>query len=120
MNHIISDSLTAVNSASRLSLYSRVDCNGQMRTNDEIRLENLLTLIAEAGSIEALAERYECTAPYIKQMARGYKDSKSGTPKGVGDSSARQLERCMNKPRGWMDHDHELDVSQPWGGSNNC
>lgn len=43
-------------------------------------------------------------------MARGYKDSKSGTPKGVGSVAARKLEKCMNKEVGWLDNDHS-DIS---------
>lgn len=77
-----------------------------MRTCTEIRLDNLRILIKEAGGPDALANAYGCTAPFIKQMARGYKDSKSGTPKGIGDSAARMLETVMRKDRGWMDHDH--------------
>lgn len=77
-----------------------------MKTCDEIRVDNLLLLISEAGGEVALAEKYGCTPAYIKQMARGYKDSKSGSNKGIGDNSARRLESSTGKPRGWLDHDH--------------
>ena len=77
-----------------------------MKTCDEIRRENLLLLIEEAGGTAALAEIYGCTEPAIKTMVKAYKDSKSGTPKGIGTASARKLEGCMNKERGWLDHDH--------------
>lgn len=80
-----------------------------MKTCDEIRLENLKALIVEAGGIERLAAKYGCTPSYIKQMERGYKDSKSGSPKGIGDQSARMLEQATGKERGWMDHDHQHD-----------
>ena len=78
-----------------------------VKTCDEIRQENLIALIKEARGEDALAARYDCTVPHIKQMARGYKDSKSGSPKGIGDQSARKLELCMQKERGWMDHEHQ-------------
>jgi len=77
-----------------------------MKTIDEIRRDNLSTLIKEAEGELALAERYGCTEANIKTMARAYKDSKSGTPKGIGTSAARKLETVMNKERGWLDHDH--------------
>ena len=77
-----------------------------MKTNEEMRVENLLVLIREAGSEEELAARYKCTVAFIKQLARGYKDSDTGTRKGVGTAAARKLEECMGKPRGWLDYDH--------------
>ena len=77
-----------------------------MKTSSEIRLENLLLLIQEAGSDEALAEKYECSPPYIKQLRLQSPDSKTGKPKGIGDKTARKLEECMGKPRGWIDTQH--------------
>jgi hypothetical protein len=77
-----------------------------MKTCEEIRHANLLRLIEEAGGEAALAGLYECSEAYIKQMKAGYKDSKSGTPKGIGAGSARKLESCTGKERGWMDHEH--------------
>lgn len=77
-----------------------------MKTSEELRRENLLVLIKQAGGEAALAELYGCTEANIKTMARGYKDSKSGTPKGIGASAARKLEKCTGKERGWLDHDH--------------
>lgn len=86
--------------------------NLEMKTSEEIRLENLAALIVEAGGEDKLAERYECTSAFIKQMARGYKDSKSGSGKGIGNAAARRLEKAMNKDRGWLDHDHKVFFAQ--------
>jgi hypothetical protein len=77
-----------------------------MKTSEELRKENLLKLIKEAGGESALAEKYGCGEANIKTMARSYKDSKSGTPKGIGSVAARKLEKCMNKDIGWLDNDH--------------
>ncbi len=77
-----------------------------MKTCEEVRRENLISLISEAGSELLLAEKYGCSESNIKTMARAYKDSKSGTPKGIGSAAARKLELCMGKERGWLDHDH--------------
>lgn len=85
--------------------------NASTKTCEEIRRENLLTLIKEAGGEFALAERYGCTEANIKTMARAYKDSKSGTPKGIGSKAARHLETTMSKPHGWMDHDHAYPLA---------
>lgn len=81
--------------------------NARMKTNEEIRAENLAKLIIEAGGEERLSELYECSPAFIKQMARGYRDSKSGSQKGIGNAAARRLEIAMKKDRGWLDHDHE-------------
>lgn len=80
--------------------------NSAMKTIDEIRRDNLTVLITEAGGELALSERYGCTEANIKTMARAYKDSKSGTPKGIGTAAARKLESVMGKERGWLDHEH--------------
>lgn len=84
----------------------------RMKTCEEIQYENLLALIEEAGGESALAKRYKSTPAYIKQLARRYKDSKSDTPKGFGPVTARKLEACMEKERGWMDHEHAWENIQ--------
>lgn len=77
-----------------------------MKTCAQIQWENLLTLIKEAGGDEVLAEKYGCSTPYIKQLKLRSPDSKSGTPKGIGEKTARKLEGCMGKEVGWLDNDH--------------
>lgn len=90
-----------------------------MKTIDEIRRDNLGTLIKEAGGEFALAELYGCTEANIKTMARAYKDSKSGTPKGIGSAAARKLENVTGKERGWLDHDHAcIDGDIPINAAN--
>lgn len=74
-------------------------------TIEEIRHQNLLALIAEAGSSAALAERCTISAVYVSQLKTGTK-TKSGKVRGVGRSLARQLEAGMGKPSGWMDVAH--------------
>lgn len=110
MGPIISDSVITVNSDSRIPFISALLFTSQMKTCEEMQLENLLCLIKEAGGEDALAGLYGCEPSYIKQMARGYKDSKSGTAKGIGPATARKLESCMSKPRGWLDHDHTKQI----------
>lgn len=105
MNHIISDSLQQVNTVSLIHKFSELVFNPRMKIINEIRRDNLLILIKEAGGTLKLAEAYGCTEAAIKTMLNAYKDSKSGTPKGIGPSSARKLEECMGKERGWLDHE---------------
>jgi hypothetical protein len=77
-----------------------------MKTIDDIRYENLHLLIAEAGGDEQLAERYDCTVAYIRNMKLRSVDSGTGKQKNIGKNTARKLEASMNKPVGWMDTDH--------------
>ena len=82
-----------------------------MKTCDEIRRENLLVLIKEAGGESLLAEKYGCTDAAIKAWAKAYKDSKTGIPKEIGRVPARKFEEIMEKERGWLDHDHsQLEI----------
>ena len=111
---IISESVTSVNSVLGIPFISGLVSTCRMKTCEEIQLENLLVLISEAGGESELAAKYGCSDAYIKQMARGYKDSKSGSPKGLGPMAARKLERCMEKPRGWMDHEHSDRQYEAW------
>ena len=69
----------------------------------EIRTQNLLQLIEDAGSMQALAERAQrveetINANYLSQL-------KNGT-KGMGDKYARKLESALGLPTDWMDSDH--------------
>ena len=78
----------------------------------QIRLTNLRTLIAEAGTIANLA-RLSGTAPaYLSQITNGLPTS-TGRPRSVGDKLARKLEQALDKPYGWMDtsHSQEDDAS---------
>lgn len=82
-----------------------IDC---MKTNDEIRRDNLLLLIAKYGSIANLNEalgkaRNDATLSQLKNLS---KDSKTGVPKAMGNSSARHIEEALKLEIGWMDHSH--------------
>jgi hypothetical protein len=77
-----------------------------MKPIAEIRLTNLLALIKEAGTQNALAERAETTPIYLSQVVNRIQDHKSGRPRELGTDMARRLEKAMGKPENWMDHDH--------------
>lgn len=84
-----------------------------MKTCSEIRRDNLELLIAEIGTIEALAEKTGTSSGYISQLRTQAPESRNKTPRNIGDAIARRIEIGMEKEVGWMDHDHsdrEADV----------
>lgn len=85
-----------------------------MNTIADIRHENLLTLIEELGTQDAIAAAVETSPVYISQIVNRYPDSKTGKPRQIGDQLARKLEQRCNKPTGWMDnvHRYPLPISQ--------
>ena len=82
------------------------------RKPEQIRLQNLELLIAEAGSAAKLARIAGTNSSYLSQV-RNQMPTKKGTPRGVGDDLAEKLERGMGKPHGWMDESHESGKAQP-------
>lgn len=75
-------------------------------TNKQTRYANLKLLIEEAGGKTIdLVNKVGGSESYFSQILTGVK-SASGTPKGVGNATARKLEIGMNKPEGWMDVPH--------------
>jgi hypothetical protein len=78
-----------------------------MRTNDEIRRLNMLVAMKRVGNAAKLAERVATSPAYISQIKNRVPDSKSGTPKAMGDELARRIETAINEPTGWMDAAHQ-------------
>ena len=76
---------------------------------DRIRLKNLGRLIAEAGSLSALAERAKVSAANLSHVRAGT-PYPSGTPRRMGDRLASKLEQAMGKPPGWMNEPPPPDV----------
>lgn len=77
-----------------------------MRTNDEIRRLNLLVAIGRVGSAARLADLASTSPAYLSQIKNRVADSKSGTPKAMGDELARRIEAALHVPTGWMDSPH--------------
>ena len=78
-----------------------------MRTNDEIRRLNMLVAMKRAGNAAKLAELVSTSPAYLSQIKNKVPDSKSGTPKAMGDEVARRIEAAINEPTGWMDAAHQ-------------
>lgn len=101
-----SESLNVVNSESHISMFSAMLFNARMQTNDEVRRQNLEIAIKRSGSATKLAEAAKTSAAYLSQIKNRTPDSKSGTPKTMGDDMARRIEAAIGEQPGWMDVPH--------------
>lgn len=101
-----SASLKEINSALRIPCVSIALSNGWVPTIDQIYRDNLRLLIEEVGTQEALSEKTGKSAAQISQWLNASKDSKTGKPRSMSRSMAREIERLCSKPEGWMDRAH--------------
>lgn len=108
-----SDSLKKSNSVSHIPSYSVLLLNARMKTIDEVRRANLLLAIAREGTAAKLAEKAGTAAAYLSQIKNRTPDSKSGTPKTMGDDIARRIEAALGEAEGWMDTPHSPVVLLP-------
>ena len=76
---------------------------------DRIRLKNLGRLIAEAGSLSALAGRAAVSPANLSHVRAGTPYA-SGTARRMGDRLAAKLERAMGKPPGWMNEEQAYET----------
>ncbi|WP_071363535.1 S24 family peptidase [Massilia timonae] len=70
---------------------------------------NLLVAISRIGSAARLADLAATSPAYLSQIKNRVADSKSGTPKAMGDELARRIETAIHVPLGWMDSSHHMD-----------
>ena len=103
-----SDSLKKSNSESHISNYSVLLLNARMKTNDEVRRQNLEVAISRAGTAAKLAEAAKTSPAYLSQIKNRTPDSKSGTPKTMGDDMARRIEAAIGEREGWIDTLHTV------------
>jgi hypothetical protein len=75
----------------------------QSMDNKTLRLKNARALINIAGNIDKFAEKIKRSPSQASQVA-----GKTPT-RGIGDRLARHIEICFDKPRGWIDQEHETD-----------
>lgn len=80
-----------------------------MTTAREIRHANLLRLIEEFGSIQALADRLGKSHSQISQLRNQVVHSTTGKQRVVGDKLAREIEQKLGRPEGWMDQLHRVE-----------
>ena len=81
--------------------------NRIMKITSETRLENLNLLVKEAGGVTQLAKRagYKQSS-YLYQIINRT-PVQNGKAKNIGSNMASKLEEAMNKPKGWMDQEHQ-------------
>ncbi len=77
------------------------------RQREQVRLNNLEILIAEAGSATKVAQLAGTSESYLSQVRRKMR-TQSGTPRSLGNELAAKLEQGLGKPTGWMDEPHEV------------
>jgi len=77
-----------------------------MKTTSEIRRDNLILLIAAHTTTAALNEKlgFVRTDATLSQIKNQSPDSKTGTPKAMGDKVARLIEQKLGLETGWMDN----------------
>lgn len=78
-----------------------------MKMIDELRAENLARLAHELGSVAALAARLSRSESQVSQWINRSINSGTGKPRSMRSDTARWIEEATNKPRGWLDLDHD-------------
>jgi len=74
--------------------------------NREIRKNNLLYAIKQAGSVSILAEAVECNEKYLRNIIAGFKGPKDTNPRKLGDSLTHAIANWLNQEPYWMDQPH--------------
>lgn len=74
-------------------------------SRQKTRRENLKRLIAEYGTISALAEVVDTSEKYLGQLIRETQHS-SGRTRTLGDELADRIESACGLPQGWLDTIH--------------
>ena len=90
----------------RIYLFSAVRNTTKMKTIEEIRRENLNILIGEFPSAASFSEKIGKSPSQVSQWKNSSIDSKSGKPRNIDSETAREIEKALEKEKGWMDHDH--------------
>ena len=94
-------------------MFSVMLSNGEMKTNSEIRRENLELAKDQVGSAAKLSQLIGTNPGYLSQIKNQTPDSKSGSPKTMGDEMARRIEAAIGVEPGWMDRDHSVGSAEP-------
>lgn len=79
--------------------------NMHVKTIEEIRYENFLSLVEEAGNVARFAERMKKSYGQFSQLKNKSLESKTGKPKEIGSKQAREMELVFGREIGWMDHE---------------
>lgn len=74
--------------------------------NREIRKLNLRYAIRYFGSVDALAEKAECSKKYLEQILQGFQSGKDKNPRKLGDIVSGKIAQALNHQPYWMDQPH--------------
>ena len=89
-----------------------------MKTIEEIRTENLNSLIDKHGGNTKFALKIDKEQAQISQWAKNAPDSRTKKPRVINSESCRNIEKTLNIETGWMDNDHSKKTSiqngHPW------
>lgn len=77
-----------------------------MKDIDQIRRDNLKLLEAEHGGPAAAAAALGMSHSQFTNLRDGARDSKTGRPRGMRATTARNIEERAGKAPGWLDTDH--------------
>jgi hypothetical protein len=101
MRGTIAECYSSRNSILRVPSDSCLLLNAGGMENKAIRRANLTALIAEFGSAQALADKIDTDATYVRNLRNAV------DKRGIGDRLARRIEEKLGKPAGWMDTLHD-------------
>lgn len=74
-----------------------------MATAKNMRRKNLIAIVGlNKGDQEKFAEEYGCAPSYISALLTG--------ARGIGNATARKVEKMRELREGWMDQEHDADA----------
>jgi hypothetical protein len=77
-----------------------------MKTIDDIRTENLQTLVKQCEGTTKFSERTGKSASQVSQWLNRSPNSITGRPRVISTASCRAVEEALELPPGWMDTEH--------------
>lgn len=91
------------NSSTLIAAHSALLSNSNVRTIDDIRLANLRLLIEDAGGQRPLADKIGKAPAQISQWINRAPIQGTGRPRRMQTDTARDIEKKLQLPTGWMD-----------------
>ena len=82
-----------------------------MSNKKDIRHENFLKLIEEAGNVSKLSRRCGYANPTSLHQLRARLEKQEEGSRGISHVLAAKLEEGMGKPKGWMDKRHHVKAA---------
>lgn len=79
-----------------------------MKTIDDIRTENLKTLVQQCGGTTKFSEKTGKSASQVSQWLNRSLNSITGRPRVISTASCRAVEESLELQPGWMDTEHDM------------